>query len=164
MWQIKNRHICVVRCVRKGENLSSLGEVTLFTGTLSFEINFFSSAPKTLLRLEFITILRAAQQCAKGPTESTKHYENNNDLTFTLASSCPGCLWRASVSMGVIRRVGLSSQLIRSGCSRRDQGSRKRTDSTNNHNHHHHHHHQHTYLLLRGDAASCQTVEGPRFA
>lgn len=74
-------------------------------------------------------MLRAAQQCAKGPTESTEHYENNNDLTFTLASSWPGCLWWASVSMGVIRRVGLSSQPISSGCSWRDQGSRRRTGS-----------------------------------
>lgn len=66
--------------------------------------------------------------------------------------------------MGVIRRVGLSSQLIRSGCSRRDQGRRKRTDSNNHNHHHHHHHHHHTYLLLRGNAASCQTAEGPWFA
>lgn len=66
--------------------------------------------------------------------------------------------------MGVIRRVGLSSQLMRSGCSRRDQGIRGRTDfrHANNHNHHHHRH-CHAYLLLWGDAASCQTAEGPRF-
>lgn len=72
----------------------------------------------------------------------------------------PACLWRASVSMGVIRRVELSSRLMRGGCSRRDQGIRLR--HANNHNHHHHHH-SHAYLLLRGDAASCQTAEGPRF-
>lgn len=34
-----------------------------------------------------------------------------------------------SVSKGVIRRVGRSSRLMRSGCSSRDQGSRKRTYS-----------------------------------
>ena len=57
-----------------------------------FEIKFFSLAPEPLLRLEFIMILRAAWRCARGATESTKHYENNNDLTFTLVSSLPRLL------------------------------------------------------------------------
>lgn len=41
---------------------------------------------------------------------------------YTFVSSCPGGLWWASVSMGVIRRVELTSRLMRREFSRRDRG------------------------------------------
>lgn len=41
---------------------------------------------------------------------------------YTFVSSCPGGLWWVSVSMGVIRRVGLTSRLMRREFSGRDRG------------------------------------------
>lgn len=41
---------------------------------------------------------------------------------YTFVSSCPGGLWWASVSMGVIRRVGLTSRLMRREFSGRGRG------------------------------------------
>lgn len=48
---------------------------------------------------------------------------------YTFVSSCPGGLWWASVSMGVIRRVGLTSRLMRREFSRRGRGEPRRGPS-----------------------------------
>lgn len=82
---------------------------------------------------------------------------------YALVSSCPGCLWRASVSMGVIRRVGLASQLTRCGRVGEERGWGGWRPRSNNPNRRYHHHH-HEYLQLWGDVASCQTAEGSLFA
>lgn len=67
----------------------------------------------------------------------------------------------SGVAMGVIRGVGLPSQLMRQREGPRGTG--ERTEWNNNLSHHHHHHH-HAYLLLWGDLASCQIAEGSLFA